>query len=108
MSNTSTPLLPSKVKSKGGSALTFQEVLRSSFILISELCERLTYYSIVACIQIFLLRIGFTANQSTNISYYWSSLCYVTPLIGAYLADSFLGRFRAILIFTIVYSFGMF
>ena len=29
--------------------------------------------------------------------------CYITPLLGAYLADSYWGRFKTILVFSIIY-----
>lgn len=32
---------------------------------------------------------------------------YVTPLLGAYLADSFWGRYRTILVFSTIYLIGM-
>lgn len=37
----------------------------------------------------------------------WSGTCYVTPLLGAFLADSYLGRYWTIAIFSIIYVFGM-
>jgi len=39
------------------------------------------------------------ANNVTN----WSGTCYVTPLIGAFLADSYLGRYWTIASFVIIY-----
>jgi hypothetical protein len=33
----------------------------------------------------------------------WSGTCYVTPLIGAYLADASMGRFWVIITFSITY-----
>lgn len=39
------------------------------------------------------------ANNVTN----WAGTCYITPLIGAFLADSYLGRYWTISIFMMVY-----
>lgn len=37
--------------------------------------------------------------QVTN----WSGACYIFPLLGAYIADSHLGRYNTIIIFSIIY-----
>ncbi|KAL0338216.1 UNVERIFIED_CONTAM: protein NRT1/ PTR FAMILY 8.1 [Sesamum angustifolium] len=42
-------------------------------------------------------------NNVTN----WSGTCYVTPLLGAFLADAYLGRYWTIATFSTVYAFGM-
>ncbi|CAN1303812.1 Protein NRT1/ PTR FAMILY 8.1 [Linum perenne] len=46
------------------------------------------------------------AKASTTVTN-WSGTCYATPLIGAFLADAYLGRFKTIAIFVIVYICGM-
>lgn len=43
-----------------------------------------------------------TASKNANN---WSGTCYITPLIGAFLADAYLGRYRTIAAFSIVYVF---
>ncbi|KAJ4704493.1 protein NRT1/ PTR FAMILY 8.1-like [Melia azedarach] len=78
------------------------------FILGNECCERLAYYgmstNLVNYLQKLLNQGNVTAsNNVTN----WSGTCYITPLIGAFLADSYLGRYWTIAIFSIVYFFGM-
>lgn len=40
-------------------------------------------------------------NTVTN----WSGTCYVTPLLGAFLADSYLGRYWTIATFSVLYVF---
>ncbi|KAK9144200.1 hypothetical protein Sjap_004103 [Stephania japonica] len=37
----------------------------------------------------------------------WTGTCYFTPLLGAYIADSHLGRYRSTLVFALVYFIGM-
>ena len=37
----------------------------------------------------------------------WFGVCYMTPLLGGYIADSYLGRWKAILLFFSVYLVGM-
>ena len=33
----------------------------------------------------------------------WGGSCYLTPLLGAWVADSYLGRYHTILLFTLIY-----
>lgn len=42
------------------------------------------------------------ATAAKNLSN-WSGTCYVMPLIGAFLADSYLGRYWTIATFSIIY-----
>ncbi|CAN1303801.1 Protein NRT1/ PTR FAMILY 8.1 [Linum perenne] len=78
------------------------------FILGNEGCERLAYYGMSTNLVNFLqerLNMG-NAKASTTVTN-WSGTCYATPLIGAFLADAYLGRFKTIAIFVIVYICGM-
>ncbi|KAF8662870.1 hypothetical protein HU200_055450 [Digitaria exilis] len=43
------------------------------------------------------------ANNVTN----WSGTCYITPLIGAFLADAYMGRYWTIASFMIIYIIGL-
>ncbi|GLT37576.1 hypothetical protein SLA2020_118850 [Shorea laevis] len=78
------------------------------FILGNECCERLAYYgmgtNLVNYIQDRLNQGNVAAaNSVTN----WSGTCYITPLIGAFLADAYLGRYWTIASFSIIYVLGM-
>ncbi|KAK6120291.1 hypothetical protein DH2020_045982 [Rehmannia glutinosa] len=78
------------------------------FILVTECCERLAYYgmgtNLVNYLKIRLAQGNVTAsNNVTN----WSGTCYITPLIGAFLADSYLGRYWTIATFSTIYVIGM-
>ncbi|CAN6581391.1 unnamed protein product [Malus baccata var. baccata] len=78
------------------------------FILGNECCERLAYYGMGTNLVNYLeKRLGMgTAKAATSVSN-WSGTCYATPLIGAFLADAYLGRYWTIAIFSIVYVLGM-
>lgn len=78
------------------------------FILGNECCERLAYYGMGTNLVNYLekqLHMGnvAAANNVTN----WSGTCYITPLIGAFLADAYLGRYWTIASFSIIYVLGM-
>lgn len=42
------------------------------------------------------------ATASNNVTN-WSGTCYITPLIGAFIADAYLGRYWTIASFVIIY-----
>ncbi|KAM7522101.1 hypothetical protein LguiA_012003 [Lonicera macranthoides] len=78
------------------------------FILGNECCERLAYYGMSTNL---LLYFKHHLNQhstvaSRNLSN-WSGTCYITPLIGAFVADAYLGRYWTIASFSIIYVMGM-
>ncbi|XP_042511884.1 protein NRT1/ PTR FAMILY 8.1-like [Macadamia integrifolia] len=78
------------------------------FILGNECCERLAYYGMSTNLVNYLLkRLGQGTASSANNVTNWSGTCYITPLIGAFLADAYLGRYWTIAIFSIIYVFGL-
>lgn len=77
------------------------------FIVGNELCERFSYYGMKAILTLYLkYQLLFSEDTSTVIYHVWSMLCYFTPLLGAIIADTFLGRFRTIFYISIIYVFG--
>ncbi|GJW78762.1 NRT1/ PTR family protein 8.1 [Tanacetum coccineum] len=78
------------------------------FILGNECCERFAYYGMSTNLVNYLedrLNQG-NVRASINVSN-WSGTCYATPLLGAFLADAYLGRYWTIAGFSIIYFFGM-
>ncbi|RLN43951.1 hypothetical protein BBJ28_00017250 [Nothophytophthora sp. Chile5] len=78
------------------------------FILMMELSERLSYYGINQGLKNFMQTIGWSLVSASALKSTWTSICYITPLFGAYLADEKWGRFRTILTFGIWYCVGDF
>ncbi|WCJ42923.1 Major facilitator superfamily protein [Euphorbia peplus] len=78
------------------------------FIIGNECCERLAYYGMSSNLVLYFKDIlnQSNATASKNNSD-WSGTCYTTPLIGAFLADSYLGRYWTIAIFSMIYVVGM-
>ncbi|KAL5006173.1 hypothetical protein ScPMuIL_017331 [Solemya velum] len=78
------------------------------FILGNEFCERFSYYGMrVAILVLYLTRwLHFDPDAATSIFHASSMLCYFLPVIGAVLADSYLGRYRTILYLSMVYAVG--
>ncbi|KAF5953661.1 hypothetical protein HYC85_006517, partial [Camellia sinensis] len=85
----------------------FVWLLTLSFETGNECCERSAYYGINTNLVNYL---KFQLNQSSvaavsNLTN-WSGTCYVIPLIGAFLADAYLGRYWTIASFSIIYVFA--
>ncbi|GAB9477893.1 hypothetical protein Gpo141_00015075, partial [Globisporangium polare] len=78
------------------------------FILMMELAERLSYYGINQGLKNFMMRIGWSSVSASALKSTWTSICYMSPIFGAYLADERWGRFRTILTFGVWYCIGDF
>ncbi|XP_004308641.1 PREDICTED: protein NRT1/ PTR FAMILY 8.2-like [Fragaria vesca subsp. vesca] len=78
------------------------------FILGNEFCERLAFYGLSANLVLYFKNHlhQSSAAAAKSISN-WTGTCYLTPLIGAFLADAYLGRYKTIASFTIIYVIGM-
>ena len=51
--------------------------------------------------------LGLGQSQATALSYFFQFWCYVTPILGAIVADAWLGRYNAIMLFSMVYIVGL-
>ncbi|GER48337.1 major facilitator superfamily protein [Striga asiatica] len=77
-------------KSKGG-------LITMPFIIANEAFEKAASYGLQPNMMFYLMneyKIGFT--KATNLMFYWSAATNFMPLVGAFVADSFLGRFLTI------------
>ncbi|CAH9094970.1 unnamed protein product [Cuscuta europaea] len=78
------------------------------FILGTECCERLAYYGIATNLVSYLTKKMHGGNVSAASSITtWQGTCYLTPLIGAVLADAYWGRYWTIAVFSTIYFIGM-
>jgi len=80
----------------------------ASYIIVTEFCERLAYYGFAGSLVLFFeTQLDYSSAESVNEFYLWNGMVYVTPLIGALIADIYLGRYRTILVFSVVYVLGL-
>ncbi|XP_037425684.1 protein NRT1/ PTR FAMILY 8.3-like isoform X1 [Triticum dicoccoides] len=78
------------------------------FILGNECCERLAYYGIAKNLVTYLkikLHQG-NLEAARNVTT-WQGTCYLSPLIGAILADSYWGKYWTIAVFSSIYFIGL-
>ncbi|XP_057707735.1 solute carrier family 15 member 2 isoform X1 [Corythoichthys intestinalis] len=77
------------------------------FIVVNEFCERFSYYGMRAVLTLyFLTYLDWDHDLSTAVYHAFTSLCYFTPVLGAIIADSWLGKFKTIIYLSIVYVLG--
>ncbi|XP_001653236.2 peptide transporter family 1 [Aedes aegypti] len=77
------------------------------FIISNEFSERFNYYGMRTVLALYLTqKLNYDDDSATVIYHVFTSLAYFFPLMGAILADSFLGKFKTILYLSIVYCIG--
>ncbi|KAJ3685179.1 hypothetical protein LUZ61_014343 [Rhynchospora tenuis] len=78
------------------------------FILGTECCEKLAYYGITKNLVCYLTRELHERNvvAARNVLT-WQGTCFFTPLIGALVADSYLGKYWTIAAFSTLYFIGL-
>ncbi|KAG0552020.1 hypothetical protein BDA96_01G472600 [Sorghum bicolor] len=78
------------------------------YILVTECFEELAYYGIQFNLVTFLKTVLHENNVTAARNYTnWQGTCYIAPLVGAIIADSYLGRYLTTVAFFTVYLVGM-
>ena len=85
------------------------------YIVGNEAAERFSYYGMNSILVVFMTRYlvdahgqsdHMTATQAEAWYHTFVSCAYFLPLFGAFLADAVLGKYRTVLILSVVYCFG--
>ncbi|XP_041529174.1 solute carrier family 15 member 1 [Microtus oregoni] len=77
------------------------------FIVVNEFCERFSYYGMRALLVLYFRNfLRWDDDLATAIYHTFAALCYLTPILGALIADSWLGKFKTIISLSIVYTIG--
>ncbi|KAI3959106.1 hypothetical protein MKX01_023782 [Papaver californicum] len=80
----------------------------SPFIIVNEAAERLSFYAIAVSMVSYLVlemhqSLPLAATHVTD----WIGAAFVLTLVGAFVADAYLGRFLTIMVFSCIYAVGM-
>ena len=87
------------------------------FIIGNELAERFSYYGMRAILVVFMTQYlmdgsgnpdPMTASEAKAYFHLFVAITYFTPFFGALLADGLLGKYRTIILLSIVYCLGHF
>ncbi|EAW20888.1 peptide MFS transporter [Aspergillus fischeri NRRL 181] len=86
-------------------------------VAIVELCERFTYYGMSGLFQNYVNNpldgskgrgaLGLGHQGATGLTTFFQFWCYVTPILGAIIADQYLGKYKTIVLFCGVYLVGL-
>ncbi|KAL6641061.1 hypothetical protein ACP70R_019242 [Stipagrostis hirtigluma subsp. patula] len=79
-----------------------------AFIIVYEVFERMAYYGVASNLVTYLterLHQG-TVEAANNVTN-WSGTVFLTPLVGAFVADAYLGRYWTFVAGSAVYLLGM-
>ncbi|MCK9540639.1 MAG: peptide MFS transporter [Novosphingobium sp.] len=81
---------------------------RGLFVLFyAEMWERFSYYGMRALLVLYLTKFWLFSDGKSNLIYgAYTSLVYITPVLGGYLADRWLGQRKAVLFGGVVLAFG--
>ena len=83
------------------------------YIISNEAAERFSFYGMKAALAVFLANYlgvlggnNLTETEATSYVSWFNTAVYLTPLLGAIIADAFFGKYRTIVTLSIVYCLG--
>ncbi|XP_075896353.1 solute carrier family 15 member 1 [Nelusetta ayraudi] len=95
------------MKKRGTTKVVLGYPLSIFFIVVNEFCERFSYYGMRAVLVLyFTYFLNWDEDLATSIYHVFVALCYLTPILGAIVADSWLGKYKTIIYLSIVYALG--
>lgn len=72
---------------------------------MNEVAERLAFFAIaVNMVSYLVLEMGLSLPTAATRVNNWLGASYALTLLGAFLADAYLGRFRTIIVFSLIYA----
>jgi POT family proton-dependent oligopeptide transporter len=78
-----------------------------AYIVTNEACERFSYYGMLSILSLYLakpMRLG--EDHATEVVHLFATAVYFLPILGGWLADRWLGRYRTILSLSLFYCLG--
>jgi dipeptide/tripeptide permease len=77
-------------------------------ILITETAERFSYFGFRAILVLYFTRaLEYQETTAIALFAYMTCLAYLSPILGALLADAYWGRYTTILVFGCIYAIGL-
>lgn len=77
------------------------------FFFWGEFAERASYYGMRAILLLYMIdQLHFEKADASRAMAYFMAACYLLPLVGGYVADHYLGKYRTIVYFSLPYILG--
>ncbi len=78
-------------------------------LFFAEMWERFSYYGMRALLIFYLTKHWLFSDEQSGVIYgAYTALVYITPVLGGYLADKYLGQRKAVLFGAVLLTFGHF
>jgi dipeptide/tripeptide permease len=78
-------------------------------LFFTEMWERFSYYGMRALLVLYMLdHFKYTQREASSVYKWYTSLVYLTPLLGGFLADRYLGNKWAVIIGAVLMAIGQF
>ncbi len=102
-------MIDTKTSSAPSSVAALRQPAGLKVIFFTEMWERFSYYGMRALLVLYLVNsLGYARNDALTLYGIYTGLVYLTPLVGGYLADRYLGMRRAAVIGAVVMMLGHF
>ncbi len=80
---------------------------QTKYIVGNEACERFSFYGMRSILTLYMLSVlAMSESTVVTVEHLFNAGIYILPLIGAWLADRFFGRYRMILYVSLFYCVG--
>lgn len=80
---------------------------QTKYIVGNEACERFSFYGMRSILVAYMTgMLLMSKNEATEVVHLFIACTYLMPLLGAWLADRFLGRYRTIFSISLLYCLG--
>jgi POT family proton-dependent oligopeptide transporter len=77
------------------------------YIVGNEACERYSYYGMRSILTVFMIQVLlFQEAEATSTYHLFAGACYLFPVLGAFISDRILGKYKTILYLSLVYCAG--
>ncbi len=80
---------------------------QTKYIVGNEACERFSFYGMKSILVLYMVNaLAMSESDAMEVAHLFNALIYILPLLGAWIADRFLGRYRTILYVSLFYCLG--
>src|SRR5262245_50778612 len=77
------------------------------FVFFGELAERASYYGMRTLLALYMIDVlGFSEAGGATVMKAFMAACYLTPFLGGWVAEKYLGRYKTILYYSFPYIAG--